>query len=88
MDSIDGNDLSWSADSKYLYTNIRGTNARIVRIRTADGQQTTVLNLRSQDQFDLAENDDLQFSVAPDESVIMHRRIHAEEIYAYEVRFK
>lgn len=87
MDSIDGNDLSWSADSKYLYTNIRGTNARIVRIRTADGQQTTVLDLRSQDQFDLAENDDLQFSVAPDESVILHRRIHAEEIYAYDVRF-
>jgi Tol biopolymer transport system component len=87
MDSIDGNDLSWSADSKYLYTNIRGTNARIVRIRTADGQQTTVLNLRSQDQFDLAENDDLQFSVAPDESVILHRRIHAEEIYAYDLRF-
>jgi WD40 repeat protein len=87
MDSIDGNDLSWSADSKFLYTNIRGTNARIVRIRIADGQQTTVLDLRSQDQFDLAENDDLQFSVAPDESVILHRRIHAEEIYAYDVRF-
>jgi Tol biopolymer transport system component len=85
-DAIDSADLSWSRDSKYLYTTIRGASPRIVRIRAADGHQETVLDLRAQDRFDLTEDDDLEFSLAPDDAVILHRQIHSNEVYAYDVR--
>ena len=85
-DAINSTDLSWGSDSKYLYANIPGADARIVRIRVADGHQETVLDLRSQDKFDLAEKEDLQFSVGPGDSLILHRRIHSAEIYAYDLR--
>lgn len=85
-DEIDGTDLSWSGDSKYLYTNIAGNDARIVRIRVADGHQEKVLDFRSQDSFNIAESADLQFSVARDDSLILHREIHSQEIFAYDVR--
>jgi hypothetical protein len=84
-DAIVGTDLGWSWDSKYLYTDFPG-DARIVRIRVADGHQETVLDIRSQDNFNLAEPEDLQFSVAPDDSVIVHRQLHSPEIFAYDVR--
>jgi Tol biopolymer transport system component len=85
-DGITGSDLSWSADSKFLYANILGAEASIVRIRATDGVEATVLDLRSQDKFDLVEGDDLQFSLAPDDSVILHRRVHSSEVYAYDLR--
>jgi Tol biopolymer transport system component len=85
-DAVAGSDLSWSADSNYLYANVPGTDARIVRIRITDGYQETVLDLPSQDKFDMAEADDLQFSLAPDDAVILHRRIHSQEIFAYDLR--
>ena len=85
-DRIDGMDLSWSADSKYVYANVGGQSAQIVRIRVSDGRRETVLDFSSQDKFDLAESDDLQFSLAPDASVILHRSLHSQEIYAYEVK--
>ena len=84
--SMDGPDLSWSADSKYLYANVRGTDARIIRIRVADGHQETMLSVRSLDNFGIAEDEDMQFSVAPDDSLILHRRVHSQEIYAYDMR--
>jgi Tol biopolymer transport system component len=85
-DAMDGADLSWSADSKYIYANVGGADAQIVRIRIMDGRRETVVDFRSQDKLDLAETDDLQFSLAPDDTVILHRRTHSEEIYAYELR--
>ena len=84
-DEIDGADLSWSANSEYLYTAIPGA-ARIVRIHVADGRQETVLDVRAQDSLNLAENEDLQFSIAPDDSVVLHRQIHSPEIFAFDVR--
>jgi len=84
--SIDGKDLSWSTDSKYLFANTGGPNAQIVRIRVSDGRRDIVFNFQSQDRFGMAETDDLQFSLAPDDSVVLHRRVHSEEIYAYDVR--
>jgi dipeptidyl aminopeptidase/acylaminoacyl peptidase len=84
-DGINGNDLDWSPDSKYLFVDFPG-EARIARFHTADGRQDTVLDLRSQDDFNLAETDDLQFSVAPDNAVILHRQIHSQEIFAYDER--
>jgi len=84
--SENGTDLNWSGDSKYLYADILGADARILRIRVADGHQETAADLRSQNIFALAEVEDLGFSVAPDDSVILHRRTHSSEIYAYDVR--
>ena len=55
-DAITGPDLSWSADSNYLYANIPGTDAQIVRIRIEDGSRKTMFEFRSQDKFDLADS--------------------------------
>jgi len=85
-DSIEGEDLSWSADSKYLFAGIPGTDARIVRIRISDGFQETLLDMRSQDKFNLANGDNLGFSAAPDGSIVLHRRIHSPSIRAYLLR--
>ena len=85
-DAIDGTDLSWSADSKYVYANVHGTDPRILRIRVATGEQETILDIRSKDKADMAEMDDLQFSLGPNDTVILHRRIHSEEVYSYELR--
>ena len=57
-----------------------------MRFRIADGHQETDLDLRSQDNFVLAENEDLQFSVAPEDGLILHRQIHSPEIFGYDVR--
>jgi Tol biopolymer transport system component len=84
-DAIPGPDLSWSADSNYLYANIPGTDARIVRIRISDGSRETMFEFRSQDKFDLADSEDTQFSVAPDDSIVLHHRILSEEVYAYDL---
>jgi len=85
-DMIDGDDLSWSRDSKYLYANVHGKEAGIVRIRTSDGKREKVIEFNSEDKADMAETDDLQFSLGPDDSVILHRRIHSEEVYAYDLQ--
>jgi len=85
-DAMEGTDLSWSADSRYLYTNFGGPNARIERIRATDGQRETVADLHSQNMFNLAEVGDIGFSLAPDNSLILHRRDDSLEIYSYELR--
>jgi WD40 repeat protein len=84
-DAIPGPDLSWSADSNDLYANIPGTDARIVRIRISDGSRETMFEFRSQDKFDLADSEDTQFSVAPDNSIILHHRTLSQEVYAYDL---
>jgi WD40 repeat protein len=84
-DGIPGPDLSWSADSNYLYANIPGTGARIVRIRISDGSRKTMFEFQSQDKFDLADSEDTQFSVAPDDSIVLHHRILSQEVYAYDL---
>lgn len=84
-DGVDGSDMSWSGDSRYLYASVRGTGAGIDRIRIADGQRQKVVNLDSEDKADLSEVEDMQFSLAPDNAIILHRRIHSEEIYSYDL---
>lgn len=86
-DGINGTDLDWAFDSKDIYIDVPG-EARIVRIRIADSHQETLVDLRTQDDFNLAEVGDLQFSVTPDEAVILHRPIHSPEIYSYDVRVR
>jgi Tol biopolymer transport system component len=84
-DAVDGTDMSWSPDSRYVYIDIPGADARIVRFNIADGREETVLDLRAQDKFNLAKDEDLRFSLAADGSVILPRRIHAPEVYAYDL---
>ena len=38
-----------------------------------------------QDKFDLADSEDTQFAVAPDDSIILHHRVFSEEVYAYDL---
>jgi Tol biopolymer transport system component len=85
-DAVDGTDLSWSANSQYLYVNLAGPNARIVRIRVTDGHWETVADLRSQNIFNLADVQTLGFSLAPDNSLILHTRVDPTEIYSYDLR--
>lgn len=85
-DSIEGTDMSWSPDSKSIYIDIPGGDARIVRIGVVDGHQETALDISAQDKFNLANDADLRFSIAPDGSIILPRRIHSPEVYAYDLR--
>lgn len=84
-EEINGTNLNWSPNSKYLYIDVPG-EARIVRIRVTDGNQETVMSIRAQDDFNLSEVEDLQFSVGPDDALITHRQISSPEIIAYDVR--
>jgi Tol biopolymer transport system component len=88
-DGMDGTDLSWSRDSKAVYTNVPGAAARIVRLSIADGSMSTIVNLRSQDDFNLADiSADLGFSLAPDDAVLLRRKMSATEIYSYTLQSK
>jgi hypothetical protein len=84
-DAVNETDLNWSPHSNYLYFTVPG-EARFVRIRVADGQQETIMSIRAQDDFNLAESEDLQFSVAPDDALITHRQIISPEIFAYDLQ--
>jgi hypothetical protein len=44
-----------------------------------------MFEFRSQDKFDLADSEDTQFSVAPDNSIILHHRTLSQEVYAYDL---
>jgi hypothetical protein len=85
-DAMNGTDLSWSSDSKFLYTNLPGTDARIVRISVTDRTMKTIVDMRSQDDFNLAETFDMWFSIAPGNDILLARRIGAAEVYAYTIR--
>ncbi len=84
-DAVNGTDLSWSSDSRFVYTDMPGANARIARICVADGLMETAADLRSQDFFALAQ-DDLGFSIAPDGAVVVHHRMNAAEVFAYDLK--
>ncbi len=55
---------------------------------TADGfvsamaTKKAVLDDRSKDNFNVAETEGLQFSVAPDNAVIPHRQVHCSEKFS------
>jgi Tol biopolymer transport system component len=85
-DQVAGTDMNWSSDSKVVYADLPGNHARIDGFRVADGRRETVVEMESQERFDLANNDDLGFSLAPDNSVILHRRMHSSEIFAYDLQ--
>jgi Tol biopolymer transport system component len=85
-DSMNGSDMNWSPDSKYIYINVPGNHASIVRIQPSKGSPETVLDLRAIGRQNVAENLDMGFSVAPDGSLILNHPIHTSEIYAYDIK--
>jgi hypothetical protein len=79
--SIDGNDVSWSADSRWIYsrTSMQGP-FEIVRVAAAGGTVQLVLN---QDLLSRAGGElDEWFSLAPDNTLLLNRWMSNSEIYA------
>jgi Tol biopolymer transport system component len=85
-DGMNGDDLSWSSDSKYLFTNIHGPEARIVRVRATDGSEETVFSSHMMGKAGPTQDDDLLFSLAPDDSLVLHNRAYLQEAFAYDIR--
>lgn len=80
-DGINGNDLSWSADSKSLYaSNPEGASPEILRISITDGKATRIIDL-SKFSLMTGEIGDW-FTVAPDGAIILPYRIHPAEVYS------
>jgi hypothetical protein len=84
--TIHGTDLSWASDSQTLYASDLGTNAGIVAIRVRDGQRRTAVDMHAIDQLDLATPQDLKFSLAPDNAVLLRHRTSPYEIYSYDLQ--
>ena len=79
-DSIDGNNVNWSSDSRYIYVDSpRGRNPVVERVRVADGRRNTVLSL------DFFKNVPGQLSpwvgLTPDNSPIVSHMLTASEVY-------
>lgn len=80
-DSIMGDDLSWSHDSRYLYSNRPiGNKPEIFRIPVAGGNPEGIVDLESFSR--LTGKFDNGLCIAPDDSVILLRQINSTEIYA------
>ena len=84
-ENTNGNDLSWSTDSQYLYTNrLISGGAEILRVPVDGESLQTVLNL---DSFSESPGRlDTWFSVTPENSIILHRWLSTSEIYALSYR--
>lgn len=80
-DSVAGDDLSWSQDSRYLYT-VRpvGDRPEIVRFSRSGGTGETVVDLAALSK--LTGRFDVGLCVAPDNAIILTRQINSSEIYA------
>lgn len=80
-DGINGNDLSWSADSRIIYASRpSGDKPGILRISLSDGKMASAVDLSTFDK--LAGNIDTWFGLAPDGSIIFMRSIDKTEVYA------
>jgi Tol biopolymer transport system component len=80
-DGINGNDVSWSSDSKYVYTksSMQGPT-EILRVAVGGGAVETVLNL---DSFSKSVGQlDTWFSLTPDNALLLNRWLNTSEIYA------
>jgi Tol biopolymer transport system component len=80
-DDVNGNDLSWSADSHYLYASRpAGNQPEILRISVNDAKVETAVDLRSFTA--LTGRIGTWFALAPDDSIIFSRELSANEIYS------
>jgi hypothetical protein len=80
-EGINGNDVSWSSDSKYVYTksSMKGPT-EILRVAVSGGAVETVLNL---DSFSKSVGQlDTWFSLTPDNALLLNRWLNTSEIYA------
>ena len=80
-DGVNGNDLSWSADSRHLFASkTGGSQPEILRISLKDGKVERVVDLS--DFAKLRGRLDTWFAVAPQGSIIFSRELGSNEIYA------
>jgi Tol biopolymer transport system component len=80
-DGINGNDVSWSSDSQYIYTkSSMNGQTEILRVAVGGGSVQTVLNLNSFSKS--AGQLDTWFSLTPDNTLILNRWLNTSEIYA------
>ena len=80
-ENINGNDVNWSSDSKYVYTkSSMSGQTQILRVAVGGGAPQTVLDL---DSFSKATGQvDNWFSLTPDNALILNRWLNTSEIYA------
>ena len=84
-EGTNGNDVSWSSDSQYLYTkSSMNGHTEILRVAVGGGSVQTVLNLDSLSKS--AGQLDTWFSLTPDNALILNRWLHTSEIYALNYR--
>jgi Tol biopolymer transport system component len=81
MDGVNGNDLSWSVDSRYLFASkLGGGEPEILRISHKDGKIERAVDLS--DFAKLRGRIDTWFAVAPQGYIIFSRELGSNEIYA------
>ncbi len=79
--AVTGNDLNWSADSKYLYaSNPNEDRPNIIRISAADGTEQVAANFSS--FKGMTGRIDTWFGLTPDNSIVFVRWVRPNEIYA------
>jgi Tol biopolymer transport system component len=81
VEGVNGNDLSWSSDSRYLYASRpAGNQPEILRISLKDAKAEAAVDLRS--FTEMTGHINTWFALAPDGSIIFSREITANEIYS------
>lgn len=80
-DDVNGNDLNWSADSRYVYASRPiGDKPEILRMSLNDGKVDSAVDLSAFNR--LAGRVDTWFGMAPDGSIIFMRWLDQTEVYA------
>ena len=80
-DNVNGNDLSWSADSQYLYASRpAGNQPEIMRISLRSSKAETAIDLRSFSA--LTGQIGKWFALAPNGSILVSRKMDGNEIYS------
>lgn len=79
-EGINGNDISWSSDSRFIYTKSSTSgHTEILRVAATGGPVQSVLTLDSFSRT--AGKLDTWFSLAPDGSLLLNRWLNTSEIY-------
>lgn len=80
---VNGNDLSWSADSRYVFASKpTGGNPQILRIAISSGEVEEAVSLSSFAK--LSGHVETWFTLASDEAIILSRIFGANEVYSLE----
>lgn len=80
---VNGNDLSWSADSRYIFaSNPSGSSPKILRISISSGAVEEAVSLSS--LVKLSGHVETWFTLAPDGSIILSRVFDENDVYSLE----